>query len=133
MFSSTLAPTLKPFRKQTKSIAIEPQQLNQVAATTAKNKDISREWLLLQRHLQPRPQGENATPNKLRLYGQDRTLTLHRLCDVFLQLNKDDCSCRHGAAGCRSVCCPRRSQAYGEETQAEACRSPGSGHGDKLG
>jgi len=57
------SPALKPLRKQTQTVFIGPQNLDRVASAPAKNKDVSREWLLLEDHLHLRTQPRKAAPH----------------------------------------------------------------------
>src|SRR5215831_11907298 len=41
--------SLQSLREKTKTIARPPQQLDQIAAASAKNKHMTREWIFLQR------------------------------------------------------------------------------------
>jgi len=50
------AATLQSLGKQAKPIAIEPQKFYLVAAASTKNKDVSREWLLVEHRLHLRAQ-----------------------------------------------------------------------------
>ena len=54
-------PAFKPLGEQAKTIAVEPQQLHDVASAAAKYEDVSRVWLLLQYGLHLRAQSMEAT------------------------------------------------------------------------
>ncbi len=53
-------PAFKAFGKQAQPVAIEPQQLHQIAPPTAERKDVARERILQQRHLRQRRQTVHA-------------------------------------------------------------------------
>src|SRR5215472_7209299 len=53
--------SLQTLRKKTKTIAVEPQALHDVAASAAKNKDMSGKWLLLENGLHLRAETVKAT------------------------------------------------------------------------
>src|ERR1039457_1915666 len=57
------ASAFQSLREQTKAVAVIPKQLDRVAAPTAKNKDMAREWLLLEHCLHLCTQTLKATPH----------------------------------------------------------------------